>query len=266
MSERLPTVTASTVVYGAGVDVDDAAEAYHEASRLDPATALARLPGLALLERDPLVRASAERSARLHAHRDGIVLPVRRPRIRLDDTLERRRSALADAPGTLELRDLGWILASAYGGRPRSLRRRVPSGGALYPLEVYVVARAVSGLAAGLHHYDPFGHRLERLREGCLDDELEAALVDGGLAGRCAAALVLTAVFWRTRFKYGQRGYRFALLEAGHVAQTALLAATAAGLPSLPVGGFYDRELDRLVGADGLDEASLYVLLVGGRT
>jgi nitroreductase len=47
--------------------------------------------------------------------------------------------------------------------------------------------------------------------------------------------------------------------------QNAVLAATALGLPALPVGGFYDRRLDMLVGADGLDEASVYALLLGGR-
>jgi SagB-type dehydrogenase family enzyme len=71
-------------------------------------------------------------------------------------------------------------------------------------------------------------------------------------------------MFWRSRFKYGQRGYRFALLEAGHVVQNAVLAAAALGLAALPVGGFYDRRLDAVVGADGLDEASVYALTIGG--
>jgi SagB-type dehydrogenase family enzyme len=72
-------------------------------------------------------------------------------------------------------------------------------------------------------------------------------------------------MFWRSRFKYGLRGYRFALLEAGHVVQNLVLAATALGLPALPLGGWYDRRVDELVGADGLDEATVYVVLLGGR-
>ncbi len=75
---------------------------------------------------------------------------------------------------------------------------------------------------------------------------------------------MVTAVFWRTRFKYGQRGYRFALLEAGHLIQNAVLAATQLDLPALPLGGFYDRRLDDVVGADGLDEASVHALVLGG--
>ena len=72
-------------------------------------------------------------------------------------------------------------------------------------------------------------------------------------------------MIWRSRFKYGERGYRFALLEAGHAAQNMLLAATALALAALPLGGFYDRRLDELVGADGLDEATLYAIALGGR-
>jgi len=89
-------------------------------------------------------------------------------------------------------------------------------------------------------------------------------LVDPALVDGAAALLVVTAMFWRSRFKYGARGYRFALLESGHVVQNAVLAATALGLPALPLGGFYDRRIDELVGADGLDEATVYALLLGG--
>jgi SagB-type dehydrogenase family enzyme len=71
-------------------------------------------------------------------------------------------------------------------------------------------------------------------------------------------------MFWRSRFKYGLRGYRFALLEAGHVMQNAVLAAAALRVEALPVGGYYDRLLDGLVGADSLDEASVYALVLGG--
>ncbi len=78
------------------------------------------------------------------------------------------------------------------------------------------------------------------------------------------AAIVVTGVFWRSRFKYGLRGYRFVLLEAGHVGQNVVLAAAALGLPALPLGGFYDRPVESLVGVDGLDEAVVYVVLLGG--
>jgi SagB-type dehydrogenase family enzyme len=155
------------------------------------------------------------------------------------------------------------VLASAYRSTAAG-RRPVPSAGALYPLELYVAALAVEGVPAAVYHYHPFRHRLERLTAVSRPD-VARALVDPALAEDAGALLVVSAVFWRSRIKYGLRGYRFALLEAGHVVQNAVLAAAAAGIAALPLGGFYDRRLDELIRVDGLDEASVYGLLLGGR-
>ena len=70
-------------------------------------------------------------------------------------------------------------------------------------------------------------------------------------------------IFGRTRFKYGLRGYRFALLEAGHVAQNLLLAATALGLAAVPLGAFFDRRADVFLRLDGVNESTLYTIAVG---
>ena len=81
----------------------------------------------------------------------------------------------------------------------------------------------------------------------------------------CGALFVVSAMFWRTRFKYGLRGYRFALLECGHLAQNLLLAATALDLAAVPLGGFYDRRVDQLLGLDGVNESALYMVAAGVR-
>ena len=78
-----------------------------------------------------------------------------------------------------------------------------------------------------------------------------------------AALLVVTAVFWRTRFKYALRGYRFALLEAGHVGQNVALASAALELAALPVGGVYDRRLEEVLGVDGVNESVVYLFALG---
>jgi SagB-type dehydrogenase family enzyme len=70
-------------------------------------------------------------------------------------------------------------------------------------------------------------------------------------------------MFWRTRFKYGLRGYRFALLEAGHLMQNVLLAAAALDLAAVPVGGFFDSRLERLLSIDGVNESALYCASIG---
>ena len=81
-------------------------------------------------------------------------------------------------------------------------------------------------------------------------------------AGFCIA---LSVVLPRSSFKYGQRAYRFALLEAGHIAQNLLLASEGLGLGALPVGGFFDDEINDLLGLDGCSEFVIYLVLAGSR-
>ena len=211
---------------------------------------------------------TASRSGRTHDHRAAIALPPPLPlRIRLGEAIERRRSVPPRVLRPIRLRELATLLACSYAARGRTrteMRRPVPSAGALYPLELYVLAQAVAGLEPGVYHYNPFRHGLSLL--GPVDRRaVREALADPGIADAAAAIVVVTGVFWRSRFKYGQRGYRFALLEAGHLVQN----ARSRGRPTrrlrrLPLGGFYDRRLDEVVGADGLDEASVHVLVLGG--
>jgi SagB-type dehydrogenase family enzyme len=266
----VPTAEFASLVYGrGGVPRDDPAEAFHEASRLYPNVAPPRLATMIALAQSPELQQSAARASRTHDHRPGVDLPGRPlPRTRFRDLVDTRRSEAPLERRPLSLADLGTLLAAAYRARRRDdgapPRRPVPSGGALYPLELYAVPLAVPGLGQAAFHYQPFRHRLVPLC-AVLEDDVAATLVDPTLAARSSLVLVVTAMFWRSRFKYGLRGYRFALLEAGHLVQNVVLAATALRLPALPLGGWYDRRVDALVGADGLDEAAVYVVLVGGR-
>jgi SagB-type dehydrogenase family enzyme len=79
-----------------------------------------------------------------------------------------------------------------------------------------------------------------------------------------AVVVLVTAVFWRTRCKYGLRGYRFALLEAGHCVQNMLLAARAVDAAALPLGGLYDARAEALVNVDGVEESVVYAVALGG--
>jgi SagB-type dehydrogenase family enzyme len=219
------------------------------------------------LAANPELQQTALRSSRTHDHRAGFDLPPPRlPRARLRDVLAARSSEPPVERRPLELADLATLLGTAYGARRRSgqPRRPVPSGGGLYPLELYALPLAVSGLGRATFHYHPFRHRLEPLKR-FEETDLAAALVDPSLAEGAALVLVVTTAVWRARFKYGLRGYRFALLEAGHLVQNVLLAAASLGVAAVPLGGWYDRRVDDLVGADGLDEMSIYLVAVGGR-
>ncbi|MGH2970915.1 MAG: SagB/ThcOx family dehydrogenase [Gaiellaceae bacterium] len=254
-ARHAPLVRAE--VYGDdGPELDDPAELFHEASKLHPALAQREAAGIVRLETSDVLLRAAAHPVRRNPQLPATDLPrPLRPHCSLWSALERRRSRRAFA-GELGADQLATLLDAAYGIRAGN-RRTVPSAGALYPLEIHVAIRS-----RGMYRYDPELHALE---EHDLCDPwpaLEAACPLPELLENGFAALLLLAVFGRTRFKYGQRGYRFALLEAGHVAQNVALAAAALGLPALPLGGFYDAQLDELVGADGVEESVVYAVIV----
>jgi SagB-type dehydrogenase family enzyme len=245
-------------VYGEGDPaLDDPAELFHEASKLQPALARRQSAGILRLEANDALRAAAARAIRRNPQRRTIPLPPpRRPPCTLWSAIDRRRSRRTFR-GSLADAELAAVLDAGYGVRDRS-RRTVPSGGALYPLELYVALRG-----RGVYRYDPELHHLE---EHDVEDPwpmLASASPLPSLLDDAAAAVLVLAVFGRTRFKYGQRGYRFALLEAGHVVQNVVLAAAALDVVALPFGGYYDARVDDVVGADGVEESVVYAVVLG---
>ncbi len=134
--------------------------------------------------------------------------------------------------------------------------RAAPSAGALYPLELYVVE------PSGVFHYHPRGSVLTRIATGDRREALARASLGQDAVRRAGAAFVITAVYSRTRTKYGDRAERFALLEAGHAAQNVLLEATSLRLGSVPIGAFDDDAVKRVIDAPE-EETPVYVIAVG---
>jgi SagB-type dehydrogenase family enzyme len=262
--EALPTISIEETILGRTPTVDDETETYHEASRAYPGIVDPTVGGAHLLESSEEMRMSVTRSTKRYAHAPILDLPS--PSLgdaTLTDALAARRSARSPGVAALTLQHLGTLLGSAYGvsGRldgHRQTLRTAPSAGALYPLELYVAAQRVDGLDESLLHYDPLRHVLELLRP--LDGaELDGLTPYGDIVRESAALIIVAAMFWRSRFKYGARAYRFTLLEAGHVGQNLSLAAAALGVSTVPLGGFYDRRVDSLLGIDGVHEAAIYL-------
>jgi SagB-type dehydrogenase family enzyme len=188
----------------------------------------------------------------------------------LEDALLTRTSVRAMSPVPISLAKLAAILHCAYGvtrsnegtNFPRPFRT-VPSAGALYPLEIYFHSSKITEIPAGLYHYNPSRNAVHRLREEDLSAQIASALVEPASAYDASIILFITALFERATFKYGERGYRFTLLEAGHAAQNINLAANGLGLGSLNIGGFFDRQLDELLGLDGVSQSTIYVAAIG---
>jgi SagB-type dehydrogenase family enzyme len=145
----------------------------------------------------------------------------------------------------------------------RTFSRPVPSAGGAYPLEVYIVTQQVFGVEDGLYNYSIFDHGLEPMRSGALLEELADILLGQYFLVNANAIIIFSAVFRRTLRKYGARGYRYILLEAGHAAHSLCLTAAEQGLGSLCMGEFSDAELNRFLGVDGETEAAVYCVAVG---
>jgi SagB-type dehydrogenase family enzyme len=172
-------------------------------------------------------------------HRDGTVAVER--------ALGERRSVREFASEPLSLAAASQILWAAQGVTHSSGLRTAPSAGALYPLELYLVAGEVSGLAPGVYRYEPKEHRLVLNREGDLRRELARTALEQDWVARAPAILVFGAVYQRSRSKYGSRAARYVHMEAGHAAQNVYLQAEAAGLGTVMVGAFRDQPLARLL-------------------
>lgn len=187
------------------------------------------------------------------------------------DALRRRRSVREYGDQPLELGALSQVLWAACGvagrrdgdGATARLLRTAPSAGARYPIEVYVIANKVKGLRSGLYHYQYAAHRLSPMAYGDLALPAAAAAMGQDSCRQAAAVLVLTAFFERTVQRYHERAWRYVLLDAGHVAQNAALAAAALGLGTCMIGAFLDDQVNELARADGEREAAVYMITVG---
>jgi SagB-type dehydrogenase family enzyme len=148
------------------------------------------------------------------------------------------------------------------GGKELCLRA-TPSAGALYPLEAYFVSWNMDGLEPGLYHYRVYTHSLELLAPGDFAECVSDFMLIDALAKQSAGCFFVSAMFQRTMLKYDERGYRFALLEAGHLAKNICLMACKLGIGLLPIGGFLDDEVNRFLSVDGVNEAAVYAIAVG---
>jgi SagB-type dehydrogenase family enzyme len=166
----------------------------------------------------------------------------------------------------LTLSEVSRLLWAAQGATQRTQGiqlRTAPSAGALYPIETYLVANFVSDLEAGVYHYAVPAHALEQLQTGDSRLAIAQAALDQRVALDAGVVFVWTAVFRRSKWKYGQRAYRYVYLDAGHIAQNVALAAVALGLGSCQIAALYDQEANALLGVDGDEESTIYMTAVG---
>jgi len=170
----------------------------------------------------------------------------------------------------LSLEQLSTLLFAGYGknregteATANRIMRTVPSGGALFPIDLYVHIRNVKGLNAGLYHFDPVKHELSVLREGDQIEALTQHFPQKNLLKDTSVQIFIVGMFERSTFKYGETGYRFTFIEAGHIGQNVSLASEIFNLATVCVGGYYGATLDRYLGFDGVNQSVIYVLCIG---
>ena len=194
------------------------------------------------------------------------------PSTDLFEAIENRKSRREGTKSPLTLKEISLLLKYSCGNvspteelEPGSgFHRAQPSGGARFPIEVYpLIFRPSHELKSGLYHYDGKSHRLDVLWEREFTDADIEKLFIYEWVKTSSVVFVMTSVFARTQNKYGERGYRYILLEAGHIGQNIYLVAEALGLKCSAIVGTWDVNLERLIDIDGVTESIVYAVALG---
>lgn len=199
-------------------------------------------------------------------------LPAAEPSA-LSDAFVRRRTWRRFAPGPVGLQmvaSLLWITGGVQRWMTTDLGefalKTSPSGGALHPVELYLLSRRVTGLRAGFYHYDGSAHCLRQLTRHSQPAPLLDFLPRQPWFDRAAAVVFFVAHYERSLWRYTYaRAYRAPFIEAGHMAQTFCVRATELGLAPFVTMALADTPIEREIGADGVTRAVLYAAGVGRR-
>jgi SagB-type dehydrogenase family enzyme len=190
--------------------------------------------------------------------------PIPKGKISIEEAISKRRSFRRFRAQPLSLAQLSQLLWSAQGITSTGGRRAVPSAGATYPLEIFVVIgeHGIQNLAAGMYHYDVGNHSLSLHMSGDLRQKLADTALGQSFIANCPVDMVVCALHPRTAYRYGRRGERYVHMEVGHVGQNVSLQAVALGLATVMVGAFKDEDVGKAL---KLEEQikPLYIIPIG---
>lgn len=146
-------------------------------------------------------------------------------------------------------------------------RRAHPSGGAEYPIEVYVFANTTKSLKRGVYHYRPDIHVLEQVVL-LNQDEGDRILNGFGYKFVRTAPMIVFFTFVKERSvpKYGKLAYKLGLIEVGHISQNMYLTAAALGVGCCSVGGGDDQTIHQLLDLDGYNENFVSAVALGKKS
>ena len=188
--------------------------------------------------------------------------PVYESNTPVERALLHRKSIRSYRHEPLEISEIGQLLWAAQGITRPGGYRTAPSAGALYPLEVYLLAGNVKGLKPGLYQYRPQTHTLEQVLEVDKRKELSIAALNQEAIQDAPAVIIICADYERTTVKYGNRGIQYVHMEVGTAAQNVYLQAVSLELGTVFIGAFYDEEVKKVLELRG-NEEPLGILPIG---
>jgi SagB-type dehydrogenase family enzyme len=191
----------------------------------------------------------------------------------LDEVIAARASRRDFIDQPIDLSTLATLLHYSYGVRkyvrayndPEFPSRFVPSSGGLQAVELYLVTNAVDALPQGLYHFNATANTLELLDQGNMRRTITSAALQVDWLAHAAVVVALTCVMDRVKWKYGPRGYRFIHVDAGCVANSLYLVATALRLRACAIAAFMDGHVNEFLGVDGREEFTTLLLGIGSR-
>ncbi|MFC5775865.1 SagB/ThcOx family dehydrogenase [Ectobacillus antri] len=181
----------------------------------------------------------------------------------LVEALQGRESLRTSSEEILTFEKLSYILKYSFGLKniTQKNRRYYPSAGARFPLECYILINNCERIEKGIFHYNVLDDTLEILSKGNFREQIEDIFGFEWIR-ESQAVIFLAAQLGRTIVKYGERGYRFALIEAGHAMQNFCLLSRSVNLSTTTVGGFADHKVSRLLRFSKDKEIPLYSAVI----
>lgn len=184
------------------------------------------------------------------------------------EAIEQRRSVREYSRTPLDLDELSYLLWCTQGVQRTSAggqtMRTVPSAGARHAFETLLCVNNVAGLRPGLYRFLALDHVLvEENLETDFATRLVEACLGQDFVRTCAVTFIWIADVYRMTYRYGERGYRYLHLDAGHVCQNLYLAAEAIGCGACAIAAFEDDDVNRVLALDGERQFAIYLGTVG---
>lgn len=190
----------------------------------------------------------------------------------LDEIIANRSSEKNYSGEPITLDSISDLLAKSCGIKDNyedlnQSRRTYPSAGARYPTETYIIVlNGDKKISEGLYHYNVKNNSLELLRKGEFHQKIKDFLIFSGIdVENASMAILLTSIFKRSTMKYDERGYRYSLIETGHIGQNIYLVSEQLDLSCCAIGGFKENEVKQFLRLEGSEEEPIYMFIIGDK-